>query len=239
MLAQHGCRGSGSRSADVVLEIARHLHVGRAERAKAAGIDFGLGENQGEAAEETSPNEREIAVAGPGTVGDARVDHGNRDPGAPALDKHTRPELSFEKNEQARAQEAQPGAHGKAEIQRKIKDPLGAKSFARQLLAGPRGGGDHDMPRLRRFLSPAGEFFDQAAGGQHFANGHGVNPNDRLLVQTAANASRNASQPLRQALPVLPAGRHAEKPPGTADNENQEESQAVKEEHSAYQSTIS
>jgi len=83
--------------------------------------------------------------SGPGAVGDAGVDHGDRNCAAEAAAEQVRPEFCFRKDEELRLKGIEVGVYGPGQVERAVEDAVGAEAFAGKGLTGLGGGGDEQL----------------------------------------------------------------------------------------------
>ena len=88
------------------------------------------------------------------------------------------PELGLGQDEQAGLEGVQVGAHRPGQVERAIEDAVRSEALAGQRLAGAGGGGDQEPISGKSAV----QLLDQAADGQHLADGDGVEPDDRPVA---------------------------------------------------------
>ncbi len=97
---------------------------------------------------------------------------------------------------------------------------LGTEAFLGQRLAGARSSGnDNEI-----FRQAHGQFAHQAADGEHFAHGDGVDPDTRRRREL----QERPEEPLAQAFAEASAGDTTQQPPGRAEEELQKERGIIK-----------
>ena len=119
------------------------------------------------------------------------------------------------------------GADGPGQVERAVENTGCAEALAGQSLASAGGGGDGDEMIGERGI----EFADQAADSQDFADGDGVDPDERAAF--SAFERWNAAQPVHEPLAVFLRGGQAEKPPRQTEQEAGEQSQVVEKQNHA------
>ena len=125
-----------------------------------------MGQHAGDLLQQGPKEEADKLVSGPGTIGDAGIDHGYWDSAAEAAIEKVGPEFSLCKNEQAGFERVKVRAGGPWQIERAIEDAVGTEAFKSKSLAGAGGGGDDYLVARKSAVQLA----NQAAGSQHFSH---------------------------------------------------------------------
>src|SRR5208282_1946009 len=138
------------------------------------------------------------------------------------------PEFALRQHQQLRPQRLQVRADGERQIQRDIEDVVLAEALACQLLPRVGGGRDDDAPaRQLRF-----QLLDNARDRQHFSDGDGVDP-DGVYCSLVKKPVRDRAQTLAQPGAVLAVAQHLQQPPRRADDQRQQQENAVERIHAA------
>lgn len=231
-LAELACGGGFFNRADVEFEVAGDGDAGglAADGYQTGGIGLALRENAGDAAEEGTPEDAKGAVAGPGTVRDAGVDDGDGNLAAGAGADEVGPEFGFSEDEQLGAEGAQPGADGPGEIEGAVEDAFRAEALLGEFLTGSGGGGDDDIVAGECGLEGA----DEAGDGEDFPDGDGMDPEDGVgLAEAREEGAADEAEAFKKAEAIFVSGGHLEEPPGSAEDEDQEEREVVDEQNHA------